>query len=119
MDENITQFFDNICSCYNITDCDFLKNLILDTIDEDTKERAPLSEIQNYDTKFPNSAIFNSQHFQKLLKYYSKNTSDESVFKIPWDNFLFFGKQKRSLVDCNRISKEFACIVGFDSETFK
>jgi hypothetical protein len=90
IDKNIDKLLEFICYKYDIKDPLFLKNLILDTIDKDTKERMPFSEIIQKNPFFQNGKIYNLNHFKTILNYYEKETLDKNVKKIPWEKYFNF-----------------------------
>jgi len=103
-------FMNMLCEKYNIKECDFLKNLILDSLDKDKYEREDKSEIILYEP-FIDGYIYNQKQFQKILNYYKKITEDSSINKVPWNKIFSFDA---IYTDCNNISSDIAAIL--DSE---
>jgi len=86
---SIDYILDKIFEKYKIADPLFLKSIILDTLDNDNKERNAYSEIKLFDKTFPNGYI-NKRIFKTILNYYFKKTNDGNVYKIPWNKFFIF-----------------------------
>jgi len=101
-------FMDMLCERYNIKECDFLKNLILDSLDDDKYEREDKSEIILYEP-FLNGYIYNQRQFQKIINYYKKVTQDKNVDKVPWNRIFSFNA---IYTDCNNISPDVAAILN-------
>jgi len=89
INSSIDYVLDKIFEKYEIADPLFLKSLILDTLDNDNKERNAYSEIKLFDKTFPNGYI-NKKIFKIILNYYVKKTDDKNVYKIPWNKFFIF-----------------------------
>jgi hypothetical protein len=108
INESMDFFMNNLCDKYNIKECDFFKNLILDTIDTNNYERSNKSEIILY-KPFINGRIYNKKQFQKIVNYYEKITGDKNIEKVPFDKIFEFDT---FYTDCNNISPEVAYILG-------
>ena len=117
-DKNLIQFLRNVCEKYNILDPNFFISLILDTIDKDSLEREALSEISLQNLKYSNGAIYDMDQFTLLEKYYASTVQDKNIFKVPWKQLIYFGEKNSSILDCKRISKELAYLIGLDSENY-
>ena len=117
-DKNIESFIKNICETYNILDPSFLVALILDTIDTDVVSRQALSEISQEDIKFSNSKIINMKHFEKIVDYYIKITQDSNIKNVPWSRLIYFGKIEKSILDCDRLSKELINVLRLQVDEF-
>jgi hypothetical protein len=113
----IDTFLDNILEYYQIKDPVFFKSLILDTLDRDDVERVGDSEIRLEDKFFINGKILNYSHFKRILDYYVKYTEDKDIYKIPWEQLIWFG-DKDSIIDCDIINKNVAKFLGlvFDED---
>jgi hypothetical protein len=103
VDENIYNFIDEILDRYRIADRNLLIAMMLDTIDEDTNERLPNSEIANTERSFKNGAIESYEHFEKILQHYRNLTLDKNVDTVPWEKL--FGFRSR-VIDFNYIEPE-------------
>jgi len=112
--KNISIFLDNLFSYYQILDPLYLKNLILDTLDKDTKERDDESEIVLYDPFFQNGNIYNYKHLKKIIDYYYKKRDDNRVFMIPWQKYIYFLDINNSYIDCDMIDDKLALFLGID-----
>jgi len=108
----IDDTLNNILEYYEILDPLYFKNILLDTIDNDTISRDKNSEIINTNPYFQNGAIYNYKHFQMILNYYYKQTKDKNIYKIPWKQYIFFGEKKKYILDCNLINKNLAHFMG-------
>jgi hypothetical protein len=113
----IDTFLDNILEYYQIKDPVFFKSLILDTLDRDDVERVGDSEIRLEDKFFINGKILNYSHFKRILDYYVKYTEDKDIYKIPWEQLIWFGENK-SIIDCDIINKNVVKFLGlvFDED---
>ena len=100
----IDRFLGNVLTHYNVEDPQFFKDLIRDTLDEDLSERQSDSEIRLNDPGFANGAIYNHEHFKKILDYYAQKREDRSVYLIPWDRLIYFGN-KKNIIDCNMLDE--------------
>lgn len=118
IDENIVVFLENICTRYNVLDAQFFIDLLLDTIDTDELSRQTLSEISLSDKKFSNSRIINFSHFETILRYYVDTVLDTNILQIPWDEYIFFGKIQKDILDCDRMSVNLVEVLGFDKDTY-
>ena len=113
-DENLSGFVTNLASMYELSDGEYLLNLLLDTIDEDDRERSAFSEIVLKDRDFRNGRITGKEHLKVILEQYFSYTNDENIFKIPWEKLINFGsKEKRNIIDCSRMSKILFDALGF------
>jgi hypothetical protein len=90
--KNIDILLDYLFFKYNVQDPLLLKDMILDTIDSDSKERMPYSEIKLYKPNFQDGGIYNFKQFQIILKSYANITKDKNPFKIKWKNYFNFTK---------------------------
>jgi len=100
-------FMTMLCEKYDIKECNFFKNLILDTLDKDKNERSDKSEIILYEP-FIDGYIYNQKQFQKILNYYKKITGDNSIDAVPWDKIFNFDG---IYTDCNNMSSDIAAIL--------
>jgi len=112
----INKFLDNIFDVYNISNIDFFKNLLLDTIDTDDKKREFNTEIKFENPYFQDGGIYSYKHFKMILNYFVKNTKDYNIYKVPWKKLFYFKTIKTNFIDCNFINKEFIKILGLDIE---
>ena len=116
IDQNIDDMFTNLLSFYQVTEPILFKDLILDTLDLDTQEREGESEIISSNPNFQNGAIYNKKEFREILDYYATKAQDKSVYNIPWDKYIFFGKRsQKNIIDCNLIDKNLANFIGLQS----
>jgi len=104
----LDDIMNRICDKYNIQNCEFLKNIILDTLDDDENERMDGSEIRLYEP-FINGRIYNKEQFIKILNYYELKTKDKNVEKVPWFNIFNFDSL---YTDCSNLSFKIADILG-------
>jgi len=104
----------NILEYYQILDPLFFEDLLLDTIDKDNLERSADSEIILLNKNFQNGQIYNYHHLKKILDYYASIKDDKTIYKIPWEKYLFFGENKKYILDCNLLSKELATFIGLE-----
>jgi hypothetical protein len=104
-------FLDNVLNFYNVKEPLFFKALILDTLDNDVKERAANSEMKLKYPFFKNGRIYNFKHFQEILDYYVKMTDDKNIYNIPWKDLIFFSKED-TIIDCNLINEKVAKFLG-------
>ncbi len=118
IDKKIETFIKNICETYNILDPSFLVALILDTIDEDETSRQALSEISMEDIRFSNSRIVDMKHFEKIVDYYVQATQDTNIKIVPWENLIYFGDNQKTILDCDRLSKELIYALRLNAEDF-
>ena len=77
--------------------------MIADTIDSDTIERTPGSEIALRDPHFTQGHLYDRHHFRQILDAYKKETQDASVDAIPWERLIGF---RNDIVDFNHIDPE-------------
>ena len=105
-DKNIIEFLKNISETYNILDITFFIALLEDSIDEDDVSRQTLSEISRENIQFSNSRIVSMSHFKKIVDYYVEITKDTNILSIPWEKLIYFGELEKSVVDCDKMSKE-------------
>ena len=108
----IENYIDNILYYYQIQDPIFFKDLLLDTIDKDNKEREAYSEIVLSNPYFQNGKIYNLKHFRQIINYYYKKTDDKNIFNIPWTKLIFFGNGKKHIIECNLLDKKVAQFLG-------
>ncbi|WP_457564265.1 hypothetical protein [Caminibacter sp.] len=92
INKNIDALFDYLADKYNIADILYLKDLILDSIDRDDKERSPFSEIKLQNPKFIDGGIYSYSQLKEILDYYAKKRNDKSVFLIKWKKLFNFTK---------------------------
>ncbi len=118
IDKNLVQFLKNICEKYNILDPSFFISLVLDTIDKDSLAREALSEISLQNPKYSNGTIYDLNQFKVLESYYANLVQDKNIFSVPWGQLIYFGNKNSSMLDCKRISKELAYVIGLDSENY-
>ena len=109
---HINYYFDDImnriCDKYDISNCEFLKDLMLDTLDSDKNERMDGSEIRLY-KPFINGRIYNKEQFIKILDYYEIKTKDKNIEKVPWFDIFDFNSL---YTNCNNLSFSIADILG-------
>lgn len=118
IDDGIILFLENICTLYNVLDARLFIDLLLDTIDKDEQSRQALSEISLSDKKFSNSRIISKAHFESILSYYVDTLSDTNILKVPWDEYIFFGKVQKDVLDCDRISPSLVEAIGLDKVSY-
>ena len=90
VNKDIYNIIEDILISYNVSDTDFFLKLLLDTIDEDNKERVYGSEIAAEDKFFSNSKIYSKKHLKKIMDYYYKNRDDKNIYKVPWQRYINF-----------------------------
>ena len=112
LNDSMMNFLDLIFDKYNIEDSEFLKALILDTIDTDKEEREDKSEISLYEP-FENGQIYNQKQFQKIIDYYYNITKDKNIYKIPFKDIFSFNAIYYT--DCNHLSYDIKNILGVQS----
>ncbi len=117
INEDIDRFFDNLLEFYEVADPIFFKDILLDTIDKDSNEREGFSEIINENPEFLNGKIYNQRHFDRILDYYSQKREDKNIYNIPWDELIYFGDEKKYLIECNLMSEKLARFLGLNFET--
>ena len=82
----------------NVLDIEFFYDLIIDTIDKDTKRKTNYeSEIIDYNKLFTNGAIYSSKHFEEIIKYYISVNGDENIVKAVKEMFFFSDKKYNKL----------------------
>ncbi|GAB6075069.1 hypothetical protein [Nautilia lithotrophica] len=108
----IENYIDNILNYYQVKDPVLFKDLLLDTIDSDDKEREAYSEIIIQNPFFQNGKIYNITHLEQIEHYYYKKTNDKNIFNIPWNELIFFGNGKKHIIECNLINKNVAQFLG-------
>ena len=108
----IVNFLINIAQYYNVQDPIYLTDLIEDTVDKDKDERNAYSEIVLENPSFVNGKIYSYEHFKQILTFYSEQRRDDSVFKIPWKKYIYFGSIRKTPVDCERLDKLTASFLG-------
>lgn len=101
-DKNFYAIFDDILIKNNIADSSFFLNLLLDTIDSDTKERVYGSEIVKTQHFFRDGKIHSFEHFKKIQDYYAMQRNDKNIYKIKWRELIGFENQT---LDINFASK--------------
>jgi len=108
----IENYIDNILNYYQIKDPVLFKDLLLDTMDKDNKEREAYSEIVLSNPYFQNGKIYNLKHFGQIINYYYQKTDDKNIFNIPWKKLIFFGNGKKHIIECNLLDKKVAQFLG-------
>jgi len=109
--KRVLKYFQNILEYYQTADPLLLKDLLLDTLDLDKKEREANSEIILKKPFFKQGKIYTFNQFKKILDYYKNLTNDNSIYKIPWQKLFFFNPYT-SIIDCNLLSKKEAYFLG-------
>ncbi len=118
INKEIETLINNICETYNVLDPSLLTALILDTIDEDDISREALSEISLEDIKFSNSLVVDMKHFKKIVDYYIQATQDRNIKDVPWSRLIYFGDNKKSILDCDRLTPELINALSLDADSF-
>jgi hypothetical protein len=120
INKNIDALFDFLADKYNIGDIIYLKDLILDSIDSDDKERSAYSEIKLQNPAFQDGGIYTYADFMQILEYYSKKAHDKSVFKIEWKKYFNFKKTQlfKECADKNIINLNDQNITNFNIITY-
>lgn len=114
LDTLLVTFINNLATSYDLTHGQYLVNILLDTIDEDDSERAAFSEIVVHQQDFRNGQLVSMDHLKEVLKAYYLQTGDDSIYKIPWIELVYFGpKDRRYIIDCERVEKEILDLFGF------
>jgi len=112
----IENYLENILSYYKIEDPEYLKDLILDTIDTDLEEREAYSEIANENPYFQNGKIYGVDQLNAINRTYFKKTDDKNVFQIPWEEYFYFGDGKIHMLDCERMDTQTAKFLSLNVE---
>jgi len=108
----IENYIDNILSYYQIKNPVLFKDLLLDTIDTDNKEREAYSEIILQNPYFQNGKIYNIKHLKQIEKHYYQITNDKNIFNIPWEKLVFFGNGQKHIIECNLLDKNVIKFLG-------
>ena len=95
----IDKFLTNLLEFYEIKDAEYFKSLLLDSLDKDSLERANFTENLNI-----NSKLYSYKQFQKIIDFYSKQIEDNSIYKIPFKNYIYFYPLNTPLI-CEQIDK--------------
>lgn len=95
--------FMQIFSLYPIANPDIFLNLLFDTIDIDTVERAVDTEISLTRPNAKNGSIANEREFNRIVERYLQLTQDRTVLSIPWGRYIGFNGEK---MDFNAINTE-------------
>jgi len=111
INDTFSDVFNNFCNINDISECNFLKNLILDTIDTDNEERSEYSEIKNYQP-FKNGKIESFTQLNIISKYYYAHTNDKNIFNVKWENFF---NVNGNYLDCDIINKQTANILNIET----
>jgi hypothetical protein len=101
INKNIYDLLENLLISYNVVDSSFFLDLLLDTIDKDSKERTYESEIINQNIYFTNGKIYSKKHLSQIIDYYAQNRDDKNIYKIPWDKYINFNSIN---IDINFVS---------------
>ena len=96
-------YLEHILSVYNVSDKILLLAMIADSVDNDLDERIPGSEIALNNPLFSQGGIYSIEHFRQILKAYTRETLDYSVYKVPWNDLLGL---RNEAVDFNHINSE-------------
>ncbi len=97
---------------YELSDPLFLLSLILDMVDDDSKERAFGSEIAHSENpSIKDGGITNKKAFEKILKHYAKSSHDANAFKPPWYEVITFSGDS---VDFNYLNGKIKTILQRD-----
>ncbi|MDD5053092.1 MAG: hypothetical protein PHO27_10215 [Sulfuricurvum sp.] len=113
-DTNIA-FVKQIFLRYPIASPDVFFNILFDTIDSDTNERQPGSEIASNIVDFHNGSIENFTQFSQIIARYISLTKDRQILLIPWKRLIGFEGDK---IDINYASAEIITLIApqMDSE---
>ncbi len=95
--------FMQIFSHYPIASPDIFLNLLLDTLDSDTAERAVDTEISLTRPNAKNGSISNEREFNRIVERYLQLTQDRAVLSIPWGRYIGFNGDK---MDFNALNAE-------------
>ncbi len=113
IDGNYRELLYAIFNYYHLVDPGQMIALIADTIDEDTLERYPGSELANEYADISNGAIQGLPMLKRVSESYYEKTEDETVFDVVWEKYFYFGEFDVSTkLDCNYMSKELAAVLG-------
>ena len=105
INKEMDRFFDLVCESYNINECSFFKDLVLDTLDEDDVERDFYTEIKNYKL-FRNGRI-DKKMFLEIIKFYEEKTKEKIDKKI----LNIFGFRYNIYSDINVLNKEVLLLI--------
>jgi hypothetical protein len=95
--------FMGIFTHYPIASPDIFLNLLFDTIDIDTIERAVDTEISLTRPNAKNGTIANEREFNRIVERYLQLTQDRAVLSIPWERYIGFDGDK---IDFNALNAE-------------
>ena len=77
--------------------------MLADTIDMDTNERFPGSELSLKNPDFTQGHLYDMHHFRQVLAAYEEATRDFSVEAIPWEHLIGF---RNAAIDFNHIDPD-------------
>ena len=103
---------DNLCTFYELKECEYLKSLIADSIDKDNNERSDGSEIKNY-MPFKDGAIYNLNEMRLINKFYYMHTKDKNIFQVKWEKFF---NTSGTYLDCNILSSDVLRLLGAEEK---
>jgi hypothetical protein len=100
--------FMRLFTLYPIANPDVFLNLLLDTIDIDTAERAIDTEISLTRPDSNNGSIANEKQFNRIVERYLELTRDRAILSIPWDRYIGFEGDK---MDFNALNPEMLFLI--------
>ncbi len=112
-----SRFLYNLFNLKQLNDPDLMIALLADTIDSDTFDRYPESEVTRLESDFSNGAIFKYQTLNRLSRIYYKRTHDEQIQTIEWQDYFYLGERDdNQSLDCNYLSWEMLDILELKAE---
>ncbi|WP_416768560.1 hypothetical protein ACM66T_11245 [Sulfurimonas sp. ST-25] len=103
LDTAVEGYLERILSVYNVSDTILLISMVADSIDMDTNERFPGSELSLKDPDFTQGHLYNMPHFKQVLDAYKAVTFDFTVDEIPWEHLIGF---RNETIDFNHIEPD-------------
>ena len=101
--------FLNYFTNFELKEPRLMLDIMMDTIDEDDRERGAYSEIAAEDFDFTQGKIYSYKHLKKIFNRYYKSSHDNNIFKIKqdvWEEAFYFGDTNKSkqLLDCHQLT---------------
>ncbi|UFS62151.1 hypothetical protein LOH54_10890 [Sulfurimonas sp. HSL-3221] len=103
LDPAVEGYLERILTVYNVSDTILLISMVADSIDMDTNERFPGSELSLKSPDFTQGRLYDMQHFKQVLDAYKLLTQDFNIDDIPWEHLIGF---RNEAIDFNHIEPD-------------
>jgi len=103
LDPAVEGYLERILTVYNVSDTILLISMVADSIDMDTNERFPGSELSLKNPDFTQGRLYDMQHFNEVIEGYKALTQDYNVDEVPWEHLIGF---RNTAIDFNHIEPD-------------